>query len=81
MNIKCNECWNEDIICHEVYWAYDWWLYIYCKECDINYHRTNNEEIEISKQPTEYWPVFFKTTTERYRNLYKITEEQYESAT
>ena len=59
-------------------WAYDWWL-AYGYEVDMKkiYHRIDYQEILEFVQPIAYWPVYFRTKDNYYRNLTVITEEEF----
>lgn len=76
--LKCLKCKSEKISRVSIQWSFDWWLYYNC-ECEpwINRHRTNNERIKKQKQPELYWPVFFKTKAQYFKNLDEITEKEY----
>jgi len=76
--MKCIKCKSERISRISIIWACDWWLSYNC-ECEpwFDRHRTNNERIKEQKQPEEYWPVYFKTRTQYFKNLNEITEEQF----
>lgn len=77
--LSCPLCWEKEKLCiHQYLWAYDWWLTLECKNCWKQTHRISKKAISEEWQPKEYWPVFFKTGHSYYKNLDKITKEEYE---
>ena len=65
-------------IISEWLWAYDWWLaWSYDDQIDKMFHRVADEEALEIIQPVSYWPVYFRTKDNYYRNLTVITEEEF----
>ena len=79
----CNLCkvdFKEDErIYIEYSWAYDWRLTWKYTKWDDEYHRNNNEKVLEYKQPIKYWSIYFKTESNYYRNLTKITKKKYDT--
>lgn len=69
----------DNIILKEYLWAYDWRMSWYDKYTWNEYHRVDNSLIFETKQPIEYWPVYFKTESWYFKNLSSITKEEYDN--
>lgn len=76
--IVCPKCKMVDILIKEWRGAYDGWLAIECTKCKKDFHRTNLKEIVETKQPEEWWAVWFKTKGKQFfKNLREKTEKEY----